>query len=68
MDRLPSLPGPSSIQEIPVIENVLNALACGTPALRERYLERVRGVSTPEARELETRLTWLVEEDRRRVA
>jgi len=51
-----------------VIENVLNALACGTPALRERYLERVRGVSTPEARELEARLTWLVEEDRRRAA
>lgn len=51
-----------------MIENVITALASSTPALRERYLERVRTVNTPEARKIESRLAQLVERDRARAA
>jgi len=51
-----------------MIENILNALAAGTPALRERYLERIRTVPSPQARELEVRLLNLIQEDRLKVA
>lgn len=47
-----------------MIENVLKSLARSTPALRERYLERVRSVDAAEAREIEQRLASLVERDR----
>lgn len=49
-----------------MIQNVLTILAASTPALRARYLDRVRTVRDPEAREIERRLQDLVEQDRRR--
>lgn len=47
-----------------MVEVVLNALASSTPALRERYLERVRRVNAAEAREIEQKLAELVRRDR----
>lgn len=43
--------------------DILNALAAATPALRQRYLQRVRGVPGPEARKLEAQIRELVERD-----
>jgi hypothetical protein len=47
-----------------MIENVLHSLARSTPALRERYLARIRRVNAAEAREIERRLATMVEHDR----
>ena len=57
-------PSNSSWKVWTVIENVVNALAAGTPSLRERYLQRISAVRTPEARQLEERVRRLVELDR----
>ena len=46
-----------------MVDNILNTLAASTPALRQRYLERIRTVPGAEARELEARLTELVRRD-----
>jgi len=51
-----------------MIENVINALAASTPALRERYLQRIRTVGGTEARQIEFRIAQLVEQDRTRAA
>jgi hypothetical protein len=51
-----------------MIENVLNTLASSTPALRERYLARIREVGTAEAREIEQKLASLVEQDKTQAA
>lgn len=51
-----------------MIENVLSALASSTPSLRQRYLERVREVASPEARELEAKIMRLIEADVTRAA
>jgi hypothetical protein len=48
-----------------MIQNVLTILASSTPALRARYLDRVRKVQGTEAREVEQKLQSLVEQDRR---
>ena len=48
-----------------MVDNILNTLAASTPALRQRYLERIRSVPGSDARELEARLTELVARDRR---
>ncbi|MGZ4190214.1 MAG: hypothetical protein ACXVQV_08880 [Actinomycetota bacterium] len=47
-----------------MIESILTALEKSTPALRERYLDRIRSVGTQEARMIEERLICLVERDR----
>jgi hypothetical protein len=47
-----------------MIETILTALEKSTPALRQRYLDRIRSVGTAEARVIEERLTDLVERDR----
>lgn len=44
-----------------MIENILNALETSTPALRERYLERIRSVEGEQARELEQRLVSMMD-------
>ena len=51
-----------------MIENVLNARAASTPALRERDLARVRTVNAAEAREIERRLASLVAKDKSQAA
>jgi predicted Rdx family selenoprotein len=47
-----------------MIETILTALEKSTPALRQRYLDRIRSVGTAEARKIEQRLIDLVERDR----
>ena len=47
-----------------MIETVLTALEKSTPALRQRYLDRIRSVSGAEARAIEEKLIDLVERDR----
>jgi len=47
-----------------MIETILTALEKSTPALRQRYLDRIRSVGTAEARAIEERLINLVERDR----
>ncbi len=39
-----------------MIETILTALQNSTPALRQRYLDRIRSVGTAEARAIEQRL------------
>ncbi len=51
-----------------MIEKVLNTLAASTPALRERYLARIRNVDAAEAREIEVRLASLVARDKHQAA
>lgn len=51
-----------------MINNILSALQAGTPALRARYLERIRRVSGPEARELESAVASMVKRDRAEAA
>ena len=47
-----------------MIETILTALEKSTPALRQRYLDRIRSVGTAEARAIEERLVNLIERDR----
>jgi hypothetical protein len=47
-----------------MIDSVLSALEKSTPALRQRYLDRIRAVGTEEARIIEERLIDLIERDR----
>jgi hypothetical protein len=47
-----------------MIETILTALENSTPALRQRYLDRIRSVNTAEARAIEERLVNLIERDR----
>ena len=47
-----------------MIETILTALEKSTPALRQRYLDRIRSVRTDEARAIEARLIDLIERDR----
>jgi len=51
-----------------MINNILSALESGTPALRARYLERIRTVPGPEARQLEHEVASLVQRDRFKAA
>ena len=46
-----------------MIETILTALEKSTPALRKRYLDRIRSVGTAEARAIEQRLVDLIERD-----
>jgi hypothetical protein len=46
-----------------MIETILTALENSTPALRQRYLDRIRSVGTAEARAIEERLVDLIEHD-----
>ena len=46
-----------------MIRNIMSLLESTTPALRQRYLERIRSVKGREARELEQRLVSLIERD-----
>jgi hypothetical protein len=46
-----------------MIETILTALENSTPALRQRYLDRIRSVGTAEARMIEERLVDLVQRD-----
>ena len=43
-----------------MIETILTALENSTPALRQRYLDRIRSVGTAEARAIEERLVDLI--------
>jgi len=47
-----------------MIETILTALQNSTPALRQRYLDRIRSVGTAEARAIEARLVDLIQRDR----
>jgi hypothetical protein len=47
-----------------MIETVLTALEKSTPALRQRYLDRIRSVSGAEARAIEEKLINLIERDK----
>jgi len=47
-----------------MIETVLTALEKSTPALRQRYLDRIRTVTGAEARAIEEKLTDLIERDK----
>ncbi len=47
-----------------MIETILTALQNSTPALRQRYLDRIRSVGTAEARAIEKRLVDLIQRDR----
>jgi len=49
-------------------QSIVNVLAKSTPALRARYLQRVRSVPGPEARRLEAEIRVLVERDSQSVA
>jgi DNA-binding TFAR19-related protein (PDSD5 family) len=51
-----------------MIETILTALEKSTPALRQRYLDRIRSVRTEEARAIEARLIDLIERDRAHAA
>ena len=46
-----------------MIETILTALENSTPALRQRYLDRIRSVGTAEARAIEERLVDLIARD-----
>jgi hypothetical protein len=51
-----------------MVKEILNVLAQSTPALRARYLARVRAVPGPEARRLESELLALTQRDTARAA
>jgi len=51
-----------------MIETILTALENSTPALRQRYLDRIRSVGTAEARAIEERLVDLIARDREAVS
>jgi len=51
-----------------MVETILTALEKSTPALRQRYLDRIRSVGTPEARAIEERLIDLVAQDNDRAS
>lgn len=48
-----------------MVENIINVLASSTPALRQRYLERIRQVPGDEARKLESAILAMVARDKR---
>ena len=47
-----------------MIETILTALQNSTPALRQRYLDRIRSVGTAEARAIVKRFVDLIQRDR----
>jgi hypothetical protein len=47
-----------------MVDNIIKSLAGSTPALRQRYLERIRSVPGEEARRLEERISALVARDK----
>ncbi len=47
-----------------MVNNIVSILAGSTPGLRARYLQRIRQVAGPEARQLEAELRSMVERDR----
>ena len=48
-----------------MVENIINVLAASTPALRQRYLARIRTVPGQEARKLEAAIMDMVARDKR---
>ena len=47
-----------------MVANILKSLEKSTPALRQRYLARIRQVPNAEAREIEARLIDLIARDK----